>query len=244
MLRWKLSFPLANVIFYDFDNLHIMEHYINKYTIDSCIVYSMPGLLSANYLDLLKGIKLNIHPSRLPQFRGPNPVIHQILSNEDIYVTIHEIDQGEDSGDILVSSKVIVQDLKSYKNLDYLIIDEAIEILKDLMSTTEIAPRIKQDLTIKGKRAKRLTEQQIVKLLETKSFEHEVVIKLLSYRPHLIRRLITKTNYSMLYSYDVSYPQITNSSSFVIPSGVFYYNRRISLSRLLKSLIKIILMQR
>lgn len=234
-LKWICSFPNHKILFHDFEDLSIMGKYTNLYNTDSCIVYSMPYLLSANYLDLLKGIKLNIHLSRLPQFRGPNPVIHQILSNEDIYVTIHEIDQGEDSGDILVSSKITISNFESYNNLDDLIINKAIEMLKSLMSVMETATRIKQDLTIKRKRAKRLNEEQLINMLKTKSFDHYVILKLLLYRPHLIKGLIKKTKFSYYFNYKVD-PQSTSPRYFVIPSGAIHYRRFISLYSLLKSL--------
>lgn len=241
-LLWRLKFPFRKMIFFDFNQLEVLEQYLLRYDIDSCIVYSMPYLLPKEALNLFRGVKINIHPSALPKFRGPNPVIHQILSNEDIYITVHEIDSGEDTGDILASSKVTMNNVDSYKNIDNLVINAAIEILVRLMSSIKTAPRIKQDLTIKRKRAKRLTEEQIVNLLETKSFENEVVIKLLTYQPHLIKGLIQKINYSFIFNYAID-PQSTSPSFFVIPSGVFHYRRRISFSKLLKSLIKAILNQ-
>lgn len=238
MIKWKSSFPFHNILFYDFDNYTILDRFINLYRIDSCIIYSMPYLLSSEHIGLFKGNKINIHPSELPKFRGPNPIIHQILANEDIYVTIHEIDSGEDSGDIIASKKLTINNLKSYSNIDNLIISEAIEMLDFLMSSIETAPRIEQDMTIKRVRAKRLTEEQIINLLKTKSFEHEVILKLLIYRPNLMYALIKQTKYSKFYDYKVD-PQSTSSSYFVIPSGVIYYRRRISLKRLFKSLVNI-----
>ena len=49
---------------------------------------------------------VNIHPSLLPYYRGPVPTAWAILNNEsEVGITIHKVDSGIDTGDILVQSK-------------------------------------------------------------------------------------------------------------------------------------------
>jgi len=49
---------------------------------------------------------VNIHPSLLPYYRGPVPTAWAILNNETKFgITIHKVDAGIDTGDILVQSK-------------------------------------------------------------------------------------------------------------------------------------------
>ncbi len=49
---------------------------------------------------------VNIHPSLLPYYRGPVPTAWAILNNESEFgITIHKVDTGIDTGDILVQSK-------------------------------------------------------------------------------------------------------------------------------------------
>lgn len=53
-----------------------------------------------------KGI-INIHPSLLPFYRGPVPTAWSILYNEKYTgITIHKIDKGIDTGDILIQKKI------------------------------------------------------------------------------------------------------------------------------------------
>ena len=48
---------------------------------------------------------VNIHPSSLPDYRGPVPTAWAMLQGENTFgVTIHQIDEGIDTGDILVQS--------------------------------------------------------------------------------------------------------------------------------------------
>lgn len=49
---------------------------------------------------------INIHPSLLPFYRGPVPTAWAILNNETEFgITIHKVDTGIDTGDILFQSK-------------------------------------------------------------------------------------------------------------------------------------------
>ena len=52
---------------------------------------------------------LNIHPSLLPRYRGPSPVVSAILNGDDATgVTIMKLDEGMDSGPILAQDRVSI----------------------------------------------------------------------------------------------------------------------------------------
>jgi len=54
---------------------------------------------------------LNIHPSSLPYYRGPVPTAWAILNNEKQFgITIHKVDTGIDTGDILVQTIYNIDD--------------------------------------------------------------------------------------------------------------------------------------
>lgn len=49
---------------------------------------------------------INIHPSKLPLYRGPVPTAWAILNGEKSFgITIHYMDEGVDTGDILVATE-------------------------------------------------------------------------------------------------------------------------------------------
>jgi len=52
---------------------------------------------------------VNIHPSLLPYYRGPVPTAWAILNGENEFgVTIHMVDSGIDTGDILIQEKYLI----------------------------------------------------------------------------------------------------------------------------------------
>jgi len=62
---------------------------------------------------------LNVHPSLLPANRGPVPLFWALRKGHtSTGVTIHLIDEGMDSGDILVQERVMVPDGISYAQLE------------------------------------------------------------------------------------------------------------------------------
>lgn len=61
---------------------------------------------------------VNVHPSLLPKYRGPNPYIQTILHGEkESGVTLHLMDEGYDTGAILSQEKVSILDTDTSKEL-------------------------------------------------------------------------------------------------------------------------------
>lgn len=70
--------------------------------IDIICVNSMQHLLPRSVFSLPPYGALNLHPAGLPKYRGPNPLFWQFYNQEEqIGVTVHFIDEGEDSGDLV-----------------------------------------------------------------------------------------------------------------------------------------------
>ena len=74
------------------------------------IVVAVYGLfLRSDALEIPPLGCLNIHPSLLPSYRGPSPVVSAILNgDEETGVTIMKLDEGMDSGPILVQEQVSI----------------------------------------------------------------------------------------------------------------------------------------
>lgn len=61
---------------------------------------------------------VNVHPSLLPKYRGPNPYMQTILHGEtESGVTLHLIDEGYDTGAILSQEKVSIANTDTSKEL-------------------------------------------------------------------------------------------------------------------------------
>ncbi len=55
---------------------------------------------------------LNIHPSLLPKYKGLNAIKQAIDNNDnELGVTIHYVDEGVDTGEIIEQEKITIEDL-------------------------------------------------------------------------------------------------------------------------------------
>ena len=87
--------------------------------------YSTNLLLSINYLFLIESdviskfkLAVNIHGSLLPKYRGRSPHIWAIINNEkEAGITIHRIDRGCDTGQIILQEKVDIDDNDTGKDI-------------------------------------------------------------------------------------------------------------------------------
>lgn len=83
------------------------EKQIAEYKPDILVVVACGHILPKNILALPKIGAINIHASLLPKYRGPAPIQWAILNMEkETGVTSMFIDEGLDTGDILLSSKI------------------------------------------------------------------------------------------------------------------------------------------
>ena len=73
---------------------------------------------------------LNIHPSLLPRYRGPSPVVSAILNGDDeTGVTIMKLDEGMDSGPLLAQAKVPIAERETGPDLTRRLFDLGASLL-------------------------------------------------------------------------------------------------------------------
>ena len=69
---------------------------------DVVIVYGMSQLLSSEFLAIPSHGCINLHPSILPNYRGPNPWFWAYYNQDKLFgVTLHYLIAGEDNGPII-----------------------------------------------------------------------------------------------------------------------------------------------
>jgi methionyl-tRNA formyltransferase len=76
--------------------------------LDVAIVASFGKILPKEYLSIPKLGFLNVHPSLLPELRGPSPIQNLILQDKTPGVTIIKMDEQMDHGPILAQEKVSI----------------------------------------------------------------------------------------------------------------------------------------
>ncbi|MBO4899825.1 MAG: methionyl-tRNA formyltransferase [Lachnospiraceae bacterium] len=84
---------------------------LKKYPADIIVVAAFGQILPRSVLDIPKFGCVNIHASLLPHLRGASPIQHAILQGDkESGVTIMQMDEGLDTGDILMSESIPIED--------------------------------------------------------------------------------------------------------------------------------------
>src|SRR5207247_1228061 len=79
-----------------------LRAFVDRVRPDVGAICSMAQLLPIDVVRRFPGGILNLHPSLLPKYRGPSPTFWEFWHREpEGGVTIHFIDEGEDTGDIV-----------------------------------------------------------------------------------------------------------------------------------------------
>jgi len=74
---------------------------------DLVVLAGFMRILPANFVSALKGKLINTHPSLLPEFKGAHAVRDALAAGvTKTGVTIHYVDEGVDTGEIIVQSEL------------------------------------------------------------------------------------------------------------------------------------------
>lgn len=88
--------------------------------------FSYPRILKKNFLNLFKYGCINFHPARLPNYRGCYPTIWPILEGDsEAYLTMHYMDEGIDTGDIIDMWKIPIDS----EDTGYSLYEKLVEIV-------------------------------------------------------------------------------------------------------------------
>lgn len=83
---------------------------LRSYEADIFVVAAFGQILSKEILEMPKYGCINIHASLLPRYRGASPIQYAILNGDDMTgVTIQQMDEGVDTGDILAMKAIPVE---------------------------------------------------------------------------------------------------------------------------------------
>lgn len=132
-----------NFIEYDtLDDVFFIQK-IKNLNADVAVVCSFNYKIPKILLDSVKDGFINVHPSLLPEYRGPNPYSTVILNGEkETGVTLHFMDENFDTGDIITQKKLAVSKFETmgtlFNRLNILALDILLETLKKY-ETTKLA---------------------------------------------------------------------------------------------------------
>ncbi len=101
---------------------------------DFLIVCSYGQILRPEVLEIAKKDNLNIHASLLPAYRGPSPIQTAILNGDDKSgVTIMKVDEGMDTGDIISSFIIPIDESTTAEKLHDRLAVEGADLLLSVL---------------------------------------------------------------------------------------------------------------
>jgi len=161
--------------------------------------YKIPNVL----LDSVKDGFINVHPSLLPKYRGPNPYSAIILNDEkETGVTLHFMDEEFDTGDVIVQKKVTISELETMGTLFNRTNILALEMLLETLKKYE-TDKLNKEKQPEGKfeKGKILPESMLFINYEKTAYEINSLIRALN--PFILARTNFRRTLVKILSADI-----------------------------------------
>jgi len=118
-------------------------------TITAAWIMTFAYIIPKSMLNLFPGGFINFHYGLLPQFRGANPVLAQMINGETHNaITVHIVDENIDTGPIIMQQKIAIEDKDTFgiqlQKLGILAASMALNLLQ-LCRLCIIPPAVPQD---------------------------------------------------------------------------------------------------
>ena len=182
--------------------------------VDVLLVGTWGEKIKKEIFDIPKIASINIHPSLLPKYRGPNPYSRAIMFGEEkTGITFHLINEKFDAGAILLQKEVNIYKTDNSLTLKQRLCKEISSmsclLIKKLNS--EIIQTIKQDENLASYYS-HVTPNEIVVEPHLLSFD-EIHNKIRGLAPHQSTYLLYKDEYFKIYDYNEVKTYIKRSGS-------------------------------
>lgn len=111
---------------------------LRKYPADVFVVAAFGQILSKEILDMPKFGCINIHASLLPKYRGAAPIQWSIINGEEkTGVTIMQMDEGLDTGDMLLVGETVIEDTDTADSLHDKLMVQGAELIVEALEKLE-----------------------------------------------------------------------------------------------------------
>ncbi|MBP3820433.1 hypothetical protein J6G99_02175 [bacterium] len=116
-------------------NSQLFRDLLIRQNIDLVIVGTWKEKIQPETFNIPKIATINVHPSLLPKYRGPNPYLQTILHNEEFSgVTLHLMTEEYDAGPILKQKKIKIEPDYTSKELRDKTTREARTLITELLN--------------------------------------------------------------------------------------------------------------
>lgn len=105
---------------------------------DLMVVVAYGQILDSAVLETPRLGCINVHASLLPRWRGAAPIQHAILAGDEVTgITIMQMDEGMDTGDILTKREVVLNEQETTATLSEKLATLGAETLPDVLADLE-----------------------------------------------------------------------------------------------------------
>jgi methionyl-tRNA formyltransferase len=123
---------------------------VKNYNCDLFVSMSFNQIFRNEILNIPRLKTINCHAGKLPFYRGRNILNWALINDEKEFgITVHFIDEGIDTGDIILQRTYLINDKDNYKSLLEISYQECAEILYDaikLIQVDQVKPIAQQDI--------------------------------------------------------------------------------------------------
>lgn len=125
-----------NINVYKFEKITKDDiHDLKMLNCDLFITFAYGIILKEDFFSITKFGGINIHPSDLPDLRGPSPIQSALLSNySETALSIQQVSLKVDSGDILAKYRVEIQNDDDAASLNERISTLSAEVISDIIN--------------------------------------------------------------------------------------------------------------
>lgn len=127
-----------------------IDSFLEGKYIDILVSVNYLFIIESNLITFPKKLAFNVHGSLLPKYRGRTPHVWSIINNESVAgVTAHIIDDGCDTGDIIVQKTILISQHDTGASLLRKYEHSYIPIIEEVLKKVEIGAvqLTKQDVT-------------------------------------------------------------------------------------------------
>ena len=134
---------------------------INSIEADVIVVAAYGFIIPQNILDAKKYGCLNIHPSKLPKYRGAAPLQRTIINGDkETAVCIMQMDAGLDTGDIILQEDLSISSHMTVLELHDKCAKIGAKLLLKTLDNIDNLPRTPQDNKVETIYAHKLTKEE------------------------------------------------------------------------------------
>lgn len=92
---------------------------LDLYNINLIVLAGYMKIFTANFINKYEHRIINIHPSKLPDYKGLNAISRAFLANEkEIGVSVHYVDSGVDTGEVIACETICVEENDTLESVE------------------------------------------------------------------------------------------------------------------------------